>query len=313
MKRVAVRLKQLIGIGILFLGLFPSTLFSGDCQSVVARLSAIPKWSIAEKNLQLSAKDIFPANYLQEVESQKGPLVIEVSHRPDRGYVNIFGRVKSRTYIRVKLIQDKRNKHALIVDELNLQDPLKEDEKTALNPDQSGKGLPPQVFRHVKERLFQIAQAGDYSEIRTNSQQHYSVVMLYRRMVGMEPASESARKVLDYLDSLYSFSRKELPEELRPKDIEEFTRWLGTGGLDPTGISPKRIAKIKHYFTTGVVDPSFTLLTNKKGETIGALFRDEEKVDSNIVFFDTLEPHKPKILNWFALATSHQLELVKKF
>jgi len=308
-----VRFRELFKVLVLLVSLSYSRGLFADCAEVVAKLSAISKWSISEKNLKLTAKDIFPKEYLHEVESTKGPFYIDVHHHPERGYVSITGKVKSRVFVRVKLIQDKRDQKSLIVDELNLQDPLKEDEGAPLNPDQTGKGLPLQVFRHVKEQLFEIAQAGNYTEIRTNSQQHYAVVMLYRRMVGMEPADESSKKVLDYLDGLYSFSRKELPEELKPKDIEEFTRWLGTGGLDPAGLTDSRVVKIHNYFETGAVDPSFTVLKNKKGEAIGALFKDGEKARSNIVFFDMTSPTQPKILNWYGLAFSHQLELVKKF
>lgn len=296
-----------------FIVLVSGALFAqADCEKVLSRVSSLSKWSIQDQNLKLSARDLFPEDYVKQVEADRGPLRIEVRHVPERGYVAISGSVKSKTYVRVKLIQDKRHAESLIVDELNLQDPLKDDQRDNLNPDQTGKGLPLNVFRHVKEQLFEIAKAGGYSDIRTHSQQHYAVVMLYRRMVGMEPADEKSKKTLDYLDSLYSFARKELPEALRPADIEEFTKWLGTAGLDPAGVTLGRARLLEKYLETGKEDPSFTILKNKEGQAIAALFNDNDQAKSKIVFFDLTE-EKPTILHWYGLAFSHRLELIKKF
>ena len=299
-------------VAVWFISLATSHLLRADCESVLSRVGSFSKWSIQEKNLKLTAGDLFPEDYLKQVESEKGPFQIKIQHTPERGYVAISGSVKSKTYVRVKLIQDEKHSESLIVDELNLQDPLKDDQRDNLNPDQTGKGLPPNVFRQVKQQLFEIAKAGGYSDIRTHSQQHYAVVMLYRRFVGMEPADEASKKTLDYLDSLYSFARKELPESLRPLDIEEFTKWLGTVGSDPAGITLGRAQILRNYLETGKEDPSFTLLRNKEGQAIGVLFNDRLKAKSNIVFFDLTE-EKPTILNWYGLAVSHRLELIKKF
>jgi len=305
-----VRKHFFLSLWLLCLSTQSARVFS-DCPEVLARVDSFTQWSLEESNLKLKASDLFPAEYLRQVESQLGPWDIQVIHRPQRGFVQIVGSVRSRPYVRVKLIQDPRDKHSLIVDELNLQDPLQKADPSQLNPDQIGKGLPPQVFKHIKEQLFRIAKAGGYQEIRTNSQQHFAVVMLYKRFVGMEPANETSQRILDQLDSLYSFARKELPEHLRPGDVEEFTRWLGTGVEDPSGLTERRLQVLERFLETGKEDPSFTVLKNKKGEMIAALFKDTEKAKSNLVFFD-LSQGRPQIFNWFGLAVSHQLELVRR-
>jgi hypothetical protein len=295
----------------LFLFLSLSQSAFGDCQDVLSKLGKIQAWSNQEKNLSLTARDLFPEEYVAQVESTVGNFDIRVAHYPKQGFLSIAGVVHNRPYVRVKLYEDANHPNSMIVDDLNLQDPLRREDSANLNPDQTSKGLPPHIFRHVKERLFEIVKAGGYQEIRTTSQQHFAVVQLYRRFVGMEPADEKSKKTLDYLESLYSFSRKELPEELRPKDVEEFTRWLGSGGSDPTGLTSRRVYLLENYLKDGKVHESFSLLKNKNGEVIGALFNDTEKAKSNIVFFDYSEK-KPQILNWFYLAASHQLELVRK-
>jgi hypothetical protein len=298
-----------LGALILFLGLSNAVL--GDCQDTLSKLGKISTWSNKDKNLSLTARDLFPEEFVREVESTLGRFDIRVAHYPNRGFLSIMGTVRNRPCVRVKLYEDPEHPQSMIVDDLNLENPLRREDSANLNPDQSSKGLPPQVFRHVKERLFEIVKAGGFQEIRTHSQQHFAVVQLYKRFVGMEPVDEKSRKTLDYLEGLYSFSRKELPEELRPKDVEEFTRWLGSGGSDPSGITPRRVHILEAFLEEGTVHHSFSLLKNKKGEVIGALFNDNEKAKSNIVFFDYTEK-TPKILNWFYIAASHQLELVRK-
>lgn len=282
-----------------------------DCDQALGQLAPLARWNMREHNLKLTIRDLFPEDYVRQVEEDKGPFKLRVSFSDRDHSVALMGYVGSNIYVRVKLFEDQKNPGAMIVDQLNLQDPLRAKEKEQLGPDQSGKGLPPQVFRHVKERLFEIAKAGGFTEIRTNSQQHYAVVMLYRRFVGMEPASDKSKEILDYLDDLYAFARKELPEDQRPKDIEEFTRWLGTGGLDPAGLTEKRLFHLQNYFNTGKIDPSFQLLKNKKGITVGALFNTPEKDATNIVFFEYTQG-TPQVLNWFGLAYSYALELVRK-
>lgn len=282
-----------------------------DCDQALGQLAPLARWNMREHNLKLTIRDLFPEDYVRQVEEDKGPFKLRVSFSDRDHSVALMGYVGSTIYVRVKLFEDPKNPGAMIVDQLNLQDPLRANEKEQLGPDQSGKGLPPQVFRHVKERLFEIAKSGGFTEIRTNSQQHYAVVMLYRRFVGMEPASEKSKEILDYLDDLYAFARKELPEDQRPKDIEEFTRWLGTGGLDPAGLTEKRLFHLQNYFNSGKVDPSFQLLKNKKGIVVGALFNTPEKDAANIVFFEYTQG-TPQVLNWFGLAYSYALELVRK-
>lgn len=283
-----------------------------DCESAFAKLGSIPPWTNKDKNLKLNARDLFPEDFVSEIESTLGAFDIRVAHHPLQGFLSIAGVVRSSPCVRVKLFEDPERPQSMIVDDLTLEDPRRSKDSSHLNPDQVGKGLPPSVFRHVKERLFEIVKAGGYQEIRTHSQQHFSVVQLYKRFVGMEPSNEQSKKTLDFLESLYSFSRKELPEELRPKDVEEFTRWIGSVGSDPSGLTKTREILLKSYFELGVVHPSLSLLKNKKGEVIGALFNDSERAASKIVFFD-LTQDKPQILHWLRIALSHQLELVRKF
>lgn len=289
-----------------------------DCEAPLTRLLEIKPWSHKQQNLVLTPTDLLPPDYLRQIVSEVGPFKVEVTHRSQESTLQIEGRIGRETYIRVALVADPDNPKSLIVDNLDLQDPLKSGKKDHLNIDQKGKGLPPQVFQHIRSKLFEIARAGGFTEIRTTSQQNYTVLMLYRRFVGMVPADSESQKKIEYLDSLYHFARKELPESERVRNVEEFSRILGTGTLDPSGLGFgsfilfKRIQSLKDYLEKGIKDETFDLLVNSKNEVIGALFQDKssDKAESNVVFFD-ITGEKPQILNWFELAALHKIHLVK--
>jgi hypothetical protein len=163
-----------------------------NCEETLKKLSpakveapTFPEWRMKDQNLKLTARDLFPEDFVKEVEENVGPFQIRVMFDPKRSTVNIMGHVKNDYYVRVSLIEDSSAPQSLIVDGLNLQNPLEADNRKGLNPDQSGKGLPPQVFRYVRNKLFELSKAGGFTQIRTHSQQHFAVMMLYRKFVGM--------------------------------------------------------------------------------------------------------------------------------
>jgi len=273
--------------------------------------SSFRPWSIQDQNLKLTARDLFPEDFVKDVEQHVGPFEIKLSYPPKKNTVTIEGRVNKQRYLVVSLIQDHSHPGTLLVDNLNLQNPLEAGSTKGLNPDQSGKGLPPQVFRYVRNQLFELSKAGGYEQIRTHSQQHFAVMMLYRRFVGMEPANEATKAFIDEVESLYSFARKELPEELRPADVEEFTRWLGTVNSNPMGRTKRRELLLNHFFQTGDLAPFIRLLKNKEGKLIGAHFQDDEKAEANIVFFTNFLGNA-RIFDWLEVAVSHRIDLIKK-
>jgi hypothetical protein len=288
-----------------------------NCEETLKKLSpakveasTFPEWRMKDQNLKLTARDLFPEDFVKEVEENVGPFQIRVMFDPKRSTVNIMGHVKNDYYVRVSLIEDSSAPQSLIVDGLNLQNPLEADNRKGLNPDQSGKGLPPQVFRYVRNKLFELSKAGGFTQIRTHSQQHFAVMMLYRKFVGMEPQDEASKAFVEEIESLYSFARKELPEELRPADVEEFTRWLGTVNSDPTGRTKKRKQILDTYFRTGELHESAQLLKNKNGKAIGVIFNDQEKAESKILFFYDHQG-QTRIFDWLEVAVGHRIELIK--
>ena len=306
-------------LGIIFLGLSLANTSLANCEEQLAKLtpkpstpspSSFPVWSIKEQNLSLKAADLFPEEFVKEVEEKAGPFKILIHHIPHKSAVQIEGFVRYERYMKVMLLEYAKNPQALLVDNLNLKNPLATETDKGLKPDQSGKGLPPQIFRHVRDRLFELAKAGGYSEIRSTSQQHFSVLMLYKKFVGMEPKSPEAKALVDEMESLYSFARKELPKDLKPTDVEEFTRWLGSANTPPSAYTKNRMAVLNHYFQTGLVPESVQIIKNKAGKIICAVFNDGEPAQGKILFFYHFYGY-PRVVDWSEIAFSYKIELGK--
>ena len=149
-----------------------------------------------------------------------------------------------------KAIAAEDDPNAVIIDNLTLQNPLKVSVREGLNLDQSAKGLPLDVFKFANERLIELLKAGGYSKMVTNSQQHFGVMMLYQRVVGMRAKNEQVQRIIDEIEGLYRFARKELPVDLRPKSVEAFSALLGTASTPPIVASKDRALIIAKYFET---------------------------------------------------------------
>lgn len=310
---------SIITLGFLFLGLGLAGTSLADCDEQLAKLtpkpipsspSPFPVWSLKEKNLQLKATDLFPEDFVKEVEEKAGPFKILIRYIPNKSAVQIEGYVGFERYTKVMLLEYDKFPQALLVDNLNLQNPLAPETDKGLKPDQSGKGLPPQVFRHVRDRLFELAKAGGYSEIRSTSQQHFSVLMLYKKFIGMEPKSSEAKTLVAEIESLYTFARKELPKDLKPADVEEFTRWLGSVNGRPSGYTKSRMALLNSYFQTGLIPESVQIIKNREGKPVCAVFNDGETAPGRILFFYHFYGY-PRVVDWTEIALSHKIELEK--
>lgn len=305
--------------GFVFLGLSLASISLADCEAELAKLtpkpatsspSSFPAWSIKEQNLNLKATDLFPDDFVKEVEEKVGPFKILLRYHPNKAAVQIEAYVRYERYMKVLLMEHSQLSQALLVDNLTLQNPLAPETDKGLKPDQSGKGLPPQIFRHVRDRLFELAKASGHSEIRSTSQQHFSVLMLYKKFVGMEPKSAEAKALVNEMESLYSFARKELPKDLRPTDVEDFTRWLGSANTPPSAYTKNRMALLNNYFQTGLLPESVQILKNQDGKPICAVFNDGETVPGKILFFYHFYGY-PRVVDWSEIAFSYKIELGK--
>ena len=305
----------------LFLLLILSGLHAfSNCEKELGKLSsesyrtdapAFTPWRIEAQNLTLTPQHLLPKEFIEEVESKIGPLRVIIDFKTP-GKNQIVIRANGHNYMKAALFTVENNPNTVLVDNLTLQNPLKEDVKSGLNLDQSGKGLPPAVFKYVNKQLIELLKAGGYSHMMTDSQQHFGVLMLYQRIVGMSPENEDVQRRVNEIESFYQFARKELQTDLRPKSVEDFSALLGTASTNAAGYTLGRNAILQKYFETGVLPENVGLLKNKEGKMVGAVFHGESRGSKpNILFIHHLEG-APRVFNWGEIAWSRKIRLVKK-
>ena len=307
-------------IWLLFLLVLSGSHAFSNCDNDLSKLSSesstadapvFAPWKIDAQNLTLTPQHLLPKEFIEEVESKVGPLRVLVDFKTP-GKNQIVIRANDRTYMKAALFTVESNPNTVLVDNLTLQDPLKEDVKSGLNLDQSGKGLPPAVFKYVNKRLIELLKAGGYSHMMTDSQQHFGVLMLYQRLVGMSPENEDVQKRVNEIEALYQFARKELPLELRPKSVEDFSALLGTAATSASGYTFGRNAILQKYFETGVLPENVEIVKNKEGKIVCALFHSESQLSKpNILFIHYLNG-SPTVFHWADIARSRKIKLIKR-
>lgn len=314
-------LRSLAFLAMIYFSLGLSLKSWADCPEDLSRLAAsaeprppiaFSKWSFKEQNIKVTAEQLFPPDYIKEIEEKVGPIQMRVYYLSGKDtMVKIQGVVRNQSYFTVSLIGNPDYPKKLLIDQLRLENPADSGEGPKLHYDQRAKGLPPAVFRYVQKKIFELAKAGDYEEVFTNSQQHFAAAMLYRKIVGMEPVPGISETLFSEIEKLYAFARRELPQELRPTDVKDFTEWLGTVSAKPSGYTLERAKKLEHYLKTGELDPSIQIFKDKEGRPICALFTKDEKAKGRMLF---IYHHfgVPQILYWTDISASKRLALAKK-
>lgn len=271
----------------------------------------IPKWSFKERNLTLTPQQIFPKEFLKEIEEKKGPVHIQVQFSLRDSSLKIKGSIKDQPYFKVRFLGNNNFPEKLLIDGLLVENPLAEGSDRILNSGQKAKGVSFSDFRYMTGQIFEVAKAGGYKEAFTTTQQHFAVTMLYKKLLGMEPTPGAGAELFSELEKIYLFARKELPVELRPKDVREFTEMLGSAGSVPSGLTTRRLNQLAEYFHTGQLDPSIKIFRDKEGKPICAYFSDKEKAKGKMVFI--YQPHgRPQVLQWSEITMSRSLALTKK-
>lgn len=313
-------LRQSVFIRLFLLLLVTGSHVFANCENGLSKLSSdsslsdistFSPWRIESRNLTLTPQQLLPKEFIDEVVSKVGPIQVNIEFKgPHKNQIVIRG--NGRNYMKAALIGSELNPNIVLVDNLTLQNPLQENVRSGLNLDQTGKGLPPTVFKYVNKRLIELLKAGGYSHMMTDSQQHFGVMMLYQRLVGMSPENEDVQRRVDEIESIYQFARKELPIELRPQSVEDFSALLGTAATNAAGFSTERSSILQKYFQTGVLPENVEILKNKDGKLVGARFHgDATGLKSNILFIHHLEG-TPRVFNWGEIAWSKKIRLIKK-
>jgi hypothetical protein len=187
----------------------------------------IRRWSLAEENLHLAPSDLLPSDYLHELESELGPVTSETKYFN----LSVIGKAVS-TELKAggKLVATFRfqptpgHPASVTIENLRFENPLNTSAKLRLA--QNKKGLPLNVFKFAINRLFETAKAAGYHSVTAIGTENYAVSVLYQKTVGMKPVNPKAQAFYQYLDRLFTFSRKHLSGELQVKSLDDFSKLI---------------------------------------------------------------------------------------
>lgn len=227
---------------------------------------------------QLKPEELFPPAYLAKVEKQLGKLEAElVQNDKNRLTYAVFYRdpskgklAKSREKVAFLKWTIRKNHSApgtLFLDNLSVKNPNTSSVKQGLHQAQQSKGMPITVFASLREKFLELAKSGGYAKVATSSPMDYTTMMLYRKMVRMEPTQTSERSI-QLLDYYYKLGRS-LPEPYRIRSLDHFSRSLGTV---VSRTIPSSVEKSwANYLQTGKFLPGYGPLKSPEGSVVGIL------------------------------------------
>lgn len=256
----------------------------------------VARWSMDRNDLTLSIEHFLPRKYVVDLRAAFKELTLKVRDHADFGVRMRNYRIEAdgKLVAEVDLFRSLQNPAWMGVDGLRLENVL-QPSGGQLKLEQYARGLPPEIFRYAREQIFNIARAGGFTGVVSVQQSSFSVMMLYRRVVGMQPAGTAVAAV-NYIDKLYSFARKELPKEYRPDDIQAFTRMLG-GYSENAAISNEFELAVQGYLRNGTLPSHIKPLANKAGEVL-ALVANSGTPEQRLVFLDNRNPLARSIFRW---------------
>lgn len=307
---------------------FSSLFFSGN----LGAPQEFRSWS-KDSLPKVHAADFLPATFIKEIESQIGPVSLEIYDYTSkaRGPQNFLERISGSYQDRGQSIREaqrfykgeavefvlrahgeefgnwgivynKENPSEVMIEGLKLENPMNKAKNLHLS--QTNKGLPIDVFSHAKERLFSFLRAGGVRSIKTVGPQNYAVNMLYRKLVNMEAASYDSQVLQNQLDNLYQFAKKKLPQDVRIKTLNDFSQILGDFN-DPLSVRGHEV-KLLWKRRNGTIPQGLEPL-RENGDIIGLIDR-RSNHDRPAVFF--LNPHDKDepILYWERIRTQISLQ-----
>lgn len=295
-----------------FFGLQPSSVLPPECDVISAGAPvsesrpAIERWSFRDATIKLRADQVLPPKYLSELKAAFGEVNAKIERVEERIEVNITAGDKN---VGKFILQRPGDRYALEMHTLRLENPLAEYQAGGVAMSQYQKGLPPEIFRFAREQIFAFARAGNYKRIITDSAENFTVLTLYRRTVGMEPAGQRAKQVIGMLDELYAFARKEMPESVRPKNIQEFTEILGSSSKrEDLDLDCEFV--LDAYSRKQQLPNGARVLTNDKGKLM-AVVVNEGAANQRVKFVNTsMSP--PTIFQWFDVAYRRDMPLMRE-
>ena len=269
-------------------------------------------WSFAAKNFSAKPEQVVPRGFIDLIESTPGmgKVQLSVNHAVHKTTptLEVWLHAEQKLISEFILQPVIGNSKAVIIEGLRAENPLSTQQNFKL--DQKKKSVPLEVFKFMKNSVFEAIRAGGFNTILCKGSQNYTVLMLYRRMIGMKPATESARSFMTMLDEYYDFARHDLPDDLKAHSVQDFTIMIG-GTKEPRVTSIMQ-ATFRDYLKYGdkALHTSVKTIKDKNGRTIALVFNIDGK--KFVTFVDwTASP--TQLIDWNTSAARGQTALELTF
>ncbi|MFL5815577.1 MAG: SMI1/KNR4 family protein, partial [Bdellovibrionia bacterium] len=195
------------------------------------------------------------------------------------------------------------------VTKLILENPMAEEGSVNLRVSQKQKGLPTPVFNFARNRMMDFFRAGGFKTI-TAVPENYAVSLLYRRFVQFSPSSQSAIDRYQYVDKLFQYARSSLPEDVRVRSADDFSKILG----GPSDRIPDSLIEVEDLWLDRwkkKMPKELVPFGDSQGNLLGLIDRRRRDAKPAIYFFDPSDPNG-YFLRWSSLVEKVELDLQKK-
>ena len=275
--------------------------------------TSIPYWKYPEPPA-LKVTAFLPEAFVKEVEEKIGPVNLKFEPSPNLLGIRVTTqRSNGRTaaIVKVDVWPDAQNPKSLVIEHLRLENPLDERTGSALGHSQNAKGLPTNVFRFARDQVFAFAKAGGYEVVKTGGVQNFVVLNLYRKLVGLEPASDLARRSVEHLDKLFIYAKRKLPEAYRAKSADDFSKMIGDVNNGTNSYDVRRIWS--EYVSTQQIEAGVTLLKDENEKVLGFIYepKNRDSGGNRVVFIDP-ETNEPYHFNRFVQKGCTELSKILK-
>ncbi|MCM2277155.1 MAG: hypothetical protein NDJ89_03700 [Oligoflexia bacterium] len=257
--------------------------------------SVFEPWSFG-KPVKLRPEQVLPPEFLAKVEETLGAVRVEVSQNRNQMFFKVHAGRRKSPFMKWALVKEPQA-NTLEMGELRLENPL--ESTGGLHLSQKNKGLPFKVFLYARERLFEFARAGGFTRLVSHESQNFTVLMLYRKMVGMEGANAASSQMISTLDELYEFAKK-LPEDIRPRSLDAFSRSLGDYNKTADGAEALQ-AKLTEIRKSGAKLPDgYTEYKNAAGQTLAIAVQAPGREERQVFYLNPQSPF-PRVLQWMQI------------
>lgn len=282
--------KVLYLISFLLFALSPATQAKNSCQELFGSSGKRPSFDLAPSPFQ--ARSFLPADYTAEVESRAGAIKFEVLQydglKPSEGLMEYVVPIENPKQLKknrqnfytvsiqaisankqftasFEFVYYKKDPSRVILNNLSISDQTS-NAPGQLHQTQSASGASLPVLRASLENIISFLKNRKISTLEIPGTTDYTVSLLYRKFLGFSPKNMQVEENFDVFDQAYRNSKK-LPKAIRPKNIDEFSRSLGTFKLKPKDFK-RALAQYNRFLNGLPVDSDFQIYRDESGQPI---------------------------------------------